>query len=270
MTKVAIFGAGGRMGAALATSIKDHPALALAAAVEQAGHPSQGIDSGTYSGTQPNGVKISADPEAAVSAADVVIDFTFHTVVPETARLVAKHKKAYILGTTGLSADELAAVNAAAEIVPVLMAPNFSLGVNLLLELVKQAASALSADGYDCEIVEMHHKHKKDAPSGTALALAKAAAAGRGIDFADAACYGREGIVGERAPGAIAVHAVRGGDVVGDHTVMFAADGERVELVHKASSRACFANGALRASEWLAAQAPGFKTMKDFLFGANA
>ena len=252
------------MGVALIQNISAHPALRLVAAVEQAGHAGQGLDSATFAGAGVNGVIISSDGDKAAAAADVVIDFTFHTSVPDVARLAAKHGKAYIVGTTGLTDDELNTVKEAATAVPVLIAPNFSVGVNLLLELVRQAAAVLDA-GYDCEVVEMHHKHKKDAPSGTALALAKAAAAGRGVDFATVACYGREGMTGERVPGTIAVHALRGGDVVGDHTVMFAADGERVEITHKATSRACLANGALRAAAWIHGKAPGFKTMKECL-----
>lgn len=264
MTSVAIFGAGGRMGAALIDSIRSFENLKLVAAVEQPGHLSVGQDSGTISGCPPNGVFITDDPVAAVVAADVVIDFTFHTVVSETAGLIRKHRKAYVLGTTGLTTEELAVVEAAATVVPVLMAPNMSLGVNLLLSLVKQAAAVLDA-GYDAEIVEMHHRHKRDAPSGTALALAKAVAAGREVNLDDVACYGREGITGERDAKTIAVHALRGGDVVGDHTVVFAAAGERVELVHKASNRGCFSGGALRAAEWLVTREPGFHSMREML-----
>lgn len=264
MISIAIMGAGGRMGAALVQNIKNFPNLKLVAAVEQPGHPMVGLDSGTVAGMPPNGVPVTDDPDAAVAAADVVIDFTFHAAVPSVAACVRRHRKAYVLGTTGLTPDELASVETAAQVVPVLMAPNMSLGVNLLLNLVKQAAAILDAS-YDIEIVEMHHRHKKDAPSGTALALAKAAAAGRGVDFDSVACYGREGITGERTPGTIAVHAVRGGDVVGDHVVMFAADGERVELVHKATGRGGLASGALRAAEWLVTQRPGFHALRDML-----
>ena len=266
MISIAVFGVGGRMGAALLKAISNYKNLKLVAAVEQPGHPLTGLDSGSAAGCPPNGIKITDDSAAAVEAADVVIDFTFHSVVPEIAGLVAKYKKAYILGTTGLTAEELAAVDDAAKVVPVMMAPNMSVGVNLLLDLVKQAAAVLTAGaGYDAEIVEMHHRHKRDAPSGTALALAKAVAAGRGIEFEDVALFGREGITGEREADTIAVHAVRGGDVVGDHTVVFAADGERIELVHKASGRGCFANGALRAAEWIVSKEPGYHQMRDVL-----
>ncbi len=264
MTSVAILGAGGRMGAALINSIRTYENLKLGAAVEQPGNPSVGLDSGTVSGCPPNGILVTDDISTAIATVDVVIDFTFHTAVPATAMLVKKHNKAYILGTTGLTTEELAAVETAAQTVPVLMAPNMSLGVNLLLSLVKQAASILN-EGYDAEIVELHHRHKKDAPSGTALALAKAVAAGREVDLEDVVCYGREGMTGERKPETIAIHAVRGGDIVGDHTVMFAADGERVEITHKATGRGCLSNGALRAAGWIVSKEPGFHSMRDML-----
>lgn len=257
-------GAGGRMGAALISTIRSYPNLKLVAAVEQPDHQAVCMDSGLFSGCQPNGVLVTYNAETAVAMADAVIDFTFHSVVPSTAALVKKHGKAYVLGTTGLVAEELAVVESAAESVPVMMAPNMSLGINLLLNLVKQAASVLNA-GYDAEIVEMHHRHKKDAPSGTALALAKAVAAGRGVDLDSVVCYGREGITGARESDTIAIHALRGGDVVGDHTVVFASDGERVELTHKASGRGCLANGALRAAEWIVTRGPGFHSMRDML-----
>ena len=193
-----------------------------------------------------------------------MIDFTFHTCVKENLANAVKCRQTYVLGTTGLTADELAAVDAAAKEIPICFAPNFSLGVNLLLELVRRAASVLDAS-YDAEIVEMHHRHKKDAPSGTALGLAQALAKGRGVNLDDVACYGREGIVGERPVGEIGVHAIRGGSVVGDHTVMFAADEERVEITHKAVSRAAFAKGALKASQWLEGRQPGLYNMRHVL-----
>ena len=264
MTSVAILGAGGRMGMALIGSIQTFQNLHLVAAVEQPGNPNVGLDSGMVSGTQPNGILVSDDIDAAVAASDVVIDFTFHTAVPETARLIKKYGKAYVLGTTGLTTEELSAVEATAQTVPVLMAPNMSMGVNMLLSLVKQAASILN-EGYDAEIVEMHHRHKKDAPSGTALALAKAVAAGRSVDLDQVVCYGREGMTGERNPETIAIHALRGGDVIGDHTVIFAADGERVELTHKATGRGCLSGGALRAAGWLVSKDPGFHSMREML-----
>ena len=263
--KVAIFGGSGRMGCALVRACPAFGDIELAAVAECPGNKFIGMDSGTLAGLAPNGVALTDDAAAAAAAADVIIDFTFHTAVPETARLAAEFCYGYVLGTTGLTPEELAAVNAAAKKIPVLTSPNMSLGVNLLLSLVRKAASVLGP-GYDAEIVEFHHRHKKDAPSGTALALAGALAEGRNTNCHDVACYGRHGVSeNERDHSEIAVHALRGGDVVGDHTVIFASDGERVELVHKASSRECFANGALRGALWLEGRAPGKYTMSDVL-----
>ncbi len=193
-----------------------------------------------------------------------VIDFSYHTAVPAGVEKAAKEGVPYVIGTTGLTADEQKSVDAAARTIPVVQSGNYSLGVNLLLNLVQTAAQVLGP-AYDVEVVEMHHRHKKDAPSGTALMLAKAAAAGRGANLDDVAVYGRKGMVGERPQGEIAVHALRGGSVVGDHTVMFAGDVERVEITHKAQSREAFAAGALRAAQWAAGRAPGIYTMRDVL-----
>ena len=182
-------------------------------------------------------------------AADVegVIDFSYHTAVPPSVEKAAAAGIPYVIGTTGITAEEQKVVDAAAKRIPVVQSGNYSLGVNLLLELVKKAASVLGPE-YDIEVTEMHHKHKKDAPSGTALMLAKSAAAGRGAS--DDFVYGRHGDIGERPVGEIAIHALRGGSVVGDHTVMFAGDLERVELTHKAQDRTAFAAGALKALAW--------------------
>lgn len=191
-----------------------------------------------------------------------VVDFSHHSGVPAFVTRAAAQGIPYVIGTTGLTPDEQKAVDAAARTIPVVQSGNYSLGVNLLLELVERAASVLGPE-YDIEIAEMHHRHKKDAPSGTALMLAKAAAKGRGRD--DSFVYGRHGDVGERPAGEIAVHALRGGSVVGDHTVMFAGDLERVELVHKAQDRAAFAAGALKALVWAKDKSPGIYTMRHVL-----
>lgn len=193
-----------------------------------------------------------------------VIDFSFHAALPGLIAKAAEQGIAYVIGTTGVTPEEQQAVDEAAKKIPVVQSGNYSLGVNLLLELVKKAASVLGPQ-YDIEVTEMHHRHKKDAPSGTALMLAKSAAAGRGVNFDDVAVYGRAGEPGERPVGEIAVHALRGGSVVGDHTVMFAGDVERVELTHKAQGREAFAAGALKALEWAAKQAPGIYNMRDVL-----
>ena len=240
--KVAILGAAGRMGHMLCDLVDRSEELELVAKCDVREE---------YPRTWP------AETEA-------VIDFTFHEAVPENITKAAEDGVVYILGTTGLTDEEQAAVDAAAKKIPVVQSGNFSLGINLLLGLVRKASEILGVE-YDCEVVEMHHRHKKDAPSGTALMLARAAADGRGQDFDDGSVFGREGIVGERPQGEIAVHALRGGSVIGDHTVMFAGDVERVELVHKAQSREAFAAGALRAALWAADKAPGLYNMRDVL-----
>ena len=240
--KIAIVGAAGRMGKMLTALADAEPELEVVAKVDVA----DGFDK-----TWPEGT-------------EAVIDFSFHSAVPGYIAAAAEQGVAYVLGTTGLAPEEQAAVDEAARRIPVVQSGNYSLGVNLLLNLVEKAAKALGP-GYDVEVVEMHHRHKKDAPSGTAIMLAKAAAAGRGVDFDAAAVYGRKGIVGERPAGEIAIHALRGGSVVGDHTVMFAGDVERVELTHKAQSREAFAAGALKAAQWAAGRRPGIYTMRDVL-----
>lgn len=191
-----------------------------------------------------------------------VIDFSYHIGVPAAITKAAEAGIPYVIGTTGITAEEQVAVDAAAKKIPVVQSGNYSLGVNLLLELVKKAASILGPE-YDIEVTEMHHKHKKDAPSGTALMLAKSAAAGRNV--ADDFVYGRHGDIGERPQGEIAIHALRGGSVVGDHTVMFAGDLERVEITHKAQDRAAFAAGALKALSWAKGKTPGIYTMQHVL-----
>ena len=251
--KLAILGGAGRMGQMLLANAKDL-GLDVVAVTEIPDSPLIGQPAAP-------GLVYQADWP---TQADTVIDFTFHAcVIPNLQNAVA-NRQAYVLGTTGLTPEERAAVDDAATRIPLCFAPNFSLGVNLLLGLVRRAAEVLD-DSYDAEIVEMHHRHKKDAPSGTALGLAQALAQGRGVNLDDEAIYGRHGIVGERPRGQIAVHALRGGSVVGDHTVIFAADEERVELTHKASSRAAFAKGALKAAQWLQGRDPSLYDMADVL-----
>ena len=240
--KIAIVGAAGRMGKMLTALADANPALEVVAKIDV----SEGYDKAW-----------PADTEA-------VVDFSFHSAVPAFVQKAAAEGIAYVIGTTGLSADEQSVVDEAAKRIPVVQSGNYSLGVNLLLNLVQIAAKVLGPE-YDVEVVEMHHRHKKDAPSGTALMLAKAAAEGRGVDFDKSAIYGRKGMVGERPEGEIAVHALRGGSVIGDHTVMFAGDVERVEITHKAQTREAFAAGALKAAVWAVAQRPGIYTMRNVL-----
>ena len=237
--KVAILGAAGRMGQMLC-KLAEGTDLEVVSKVDIA----DGFDR-----------EWSADVEG-------VIDFSYHTAVPPAITKAAAKGIAYVIGTTGLTPDEQQVVDEAAKKIPVVQSGNYSLGVNLLLELVNTAAKTLGPE-YDVEVVEMHHKHKKDAPSGTALMLAKSAAAGRGKK--DDFVYGRKGDIGERPVGEIAIHALRGGSVVGDHTVMFAGDVERVELTHKAQGREAFAAGALKALAWASGRRPGLYTMRDVL-----
>lgn len=239
--KIAVLGAAGRMGHML-VDLAAKRNLEVVAKVDVAAG---------YDATWPEGT-------------EGVVDFSYHTAVPANVEKAAAQGIPYVIGTTGLTPEEQARVDACKDRIAIVQSGNYSLGVNLLLDLVQKAAKALGK-GYDIEVVEMHHRHKKDAPSGTALMLAKSAANGRNIDFAANAVYGREGEVGERPEDEIAIHALRGGSVVGDHTVIFAGDVERVELTHKAQSREAFAAGALTALVWAKAQKPGAYTMRDVL-----
>ncbi len=263
--KIAILGAAGRMGQNLLRCACKIDGCEIVAATERSDHPAIGARVKELSGIRSECLSDALCytpiwPEDA----EAVIDFTFHTSVKENLENAVANSQAYVLGTTGLTEAEKAAVFAASAQIPIVWAPNMSLGVNLLLELVRRSASILGPD-YDVEIVEMHHRLKKDAPSGTALGLAEAVAEGRGVRLADVACYGREGITGERPAGEIGIHALRGGSVVGDHTVAFVADEERVEITHKANSRESFASGALRAALWLSQRKPGVYTMRHVL-----
>ena len=195
----------------------------------------------------------------------MVIDFSGHQGTAGNASRIAEWKKALVIGTTGLTPDEKKVIEQAAAKIPIVLAPNMSLGVNLLLSLVQKAAEALKGKGYDIEIIERHHRRKKDSPSGTAIGLGEAAAKGFGWDLKKVSVHGREGLVGERPVEQIGFHAVRGGDLIGDHTVLFAADGECIELSHRATSREAFALGALRAAVWVADRKAGLYSMRDVL-----
>ncbi len=268
MVKLCIIGAGGRMGKAITRCVQAQavPGLALSGALDRAQCPDVGADVGMVAGGVAAGVTIGSDLKAAIEGADAVIDFSQPTGMTETAQQLAANNIAWVIGTTGLGKDEQAAVDAASQKIPVVMAPNMSLGVNLLLQLVEEAASALRGRGYDIEIVERHHRRKKDSPSGTALGLGQAAARGMEWSLDDVAQHGRSGVVpGDRPTEEIGFHAVRGGDFIGDHTVIFAAEGESVELSHRATSRDTFAVGALQAAQWVAGREPGLYTMRDVL-----
>jgi len=265
--RVAIAGAGGRMGQALIAATLADPGLALAAAVDVPGSAAIGRDAGANAG-RPTGVVVTSDVAAAVAAADVFVDFTRPEGTLAHLPACVAAGCAMVIGTTGLSTEHKSAIAAAAASIPIVLAPNMSVGVNVLLSLVEESARLLGP-AYDVEIVEMHHRHKIDAPSGTALGLGEAAARGAGRELADCAVYAREGVTGERVPGTIGFAVLRGGDVVGEHTVVFAGAGERIELAHRATSRENFAGGALRAARYVARRReerrPGLATMKDVL-----
>ena len=262
-TKVVIAGTSGRMGHALLEGVLADANLQLHAALDRADSPQIGQDAGAHLGKN-TGVKITSDIVAALKNADVLVDFTR----PEASLAYLEACKQvgvkHVIGTTGFTVEQKAKIAAAAKEIAVVFAPNMSVGVTLLLDLVEQAAKVLN-DGYDIEVVEMHHRYKVDAPSGTALRLGEAAAQGLGQDLNDCAIYAREGVTGEREAGKIGFATLRGGDVVGDHTVVFAGIGERVEITHKASSRATFALGALRAARFLQSKSTGLFDMRDVL-----
>lgn len=241
MTKIIITGSKGRMGQALLSCVSIHPELQVVGQIDQ-----------------------DDDLRTEIGKTDVVIDFSSHQATGEITNLCVANSKAMVIGTTGHSDAARAQIIAAAAKIPIVFASNFSTGVNTLFWLTRKAAEILGP-GFDLEIIEMHHRMKKDAPSGTAKTLAEILAGVRKVQLAKASRHGREGIVGERTSEEIGIHSVRGGDVVGDHTVIFSTAGERLELTHKASSRDTFANGALRAAAWVARQCPGLYDMQDVL-----
>ncbi|MCC7325321.1 MAG: 4-hydroxy-tetrahydrodipicolinate reductase [Burkholderiales bacterium] len=248
--RVVVAGAGGRMGRALIEAVLHDPRLALSAALDIPGSEALGHDAGTQC-AKTTGVVVGSDLDAALAVSDVLVDFTRPAGTLMHVAGCVRHGVAAVVGTTGLDAAERATLAQAAQRIPIVFAANMSVGVNVLLSLVEDAARALGP-GYDIEIVEMHHRHKVDAPSGTALRLGEAAAVGAGRALADSAVYARDGGTGERRAGTIGFASLRGGDVVGEHMVVFAGDGERVEIVHRATSRHLFAAGALRAVEFVA------------------
>ncbi len=262
-TAIAITGAAGRMGQALLRLAAADAGLRVVAAIEREGHPLLGRDAGTAVGLEALGVTLSADL-GAIAAADVVIDFSDPRAVARHVAEARGRGKALVIGTTGVAAATETAIREAAAEVGVVWAPNMSVGVNLLAELVRQAARVLGLD-YDAEIVETHHRHKQDAPSGTALLLARAVAGGRDQSLEAVAVYGREGLTGARPAGEIGVHAVRSGAVVGDHVVTLASETEILGFSHRAMTRDVFAAGALRAAAWVAGRPPGLYGMRAVL-----
>lgn len=262
--KIGIIGCAGRMGRMLIAEALATDGCGLAGGTEREGSPDIGRDLGGLAGRDPIGVAVSDDLEALVAASDAILDFTAPATSLVLAPLAARAGVALVCGTTGLEPRHHDTLRAAAKSIPVVQAYNMSIGVNLLLGLAKQVAGVLGAD-YDIEILEMHHRHKVDAPSGTALAIGRAAADGRGIDLESASQRVRDGHTGPRRRGDIGFATLRGGDVVGEHALIFAAEGERIELAHKASSRAVFARGAVRAAMWTQDRPPGLYSMRDVL-----
>ncbi|MCB6184505.1 4-hydroxy-tetrahydrodipicolinate reductase [Leeia sp. TBRC 13508] len=261
--RIAVAGASGRMGRELLLAVHNDENAVLSAALDRAGNDFIGQDAGMMIGA-PNGIKITDDIESALANSDVLIDFTRPEATLAHLAICRKLGVKLVIGTTGFSDEQKAEIEAASKETAIMMAPNMSVGVNVLLKLLQQAAKALD-EGYDIEIVEMHHRYKVDAPSGTALRLGEVIADTLGRDLKTDAVYGREGVTGERDPKTIGFATMRGGDVVGDHTVVFAGIGERIEISHKASSRATFAQGALRASHFLGNNKTGLFDMHDVL-----
>lgn len=263
--RLVVVGAGGRMGRNLVKAISEMPGAVLHAAIERAGSPLIGQDSGVLAGLQPNGIPVTEDALSAFVGAQGVIDFTSPAATVEFAALAAQARLVHVVGTTGLGEADFVKLKAAARHSILIQSGNFSLGVNMLAALVKQAAKALQA-GWDIEIVEMHHRMKVDAPSGTALLLGEAAAKGRGVSLSNAAVKSREGHTGARPEGVIGFQALRGGTVIGDHNVILAGNGERIELRHIAEDRALFAQGAVKAALWGWKHGrSGYYTMADVL-----
>lgn len=264
MIKVIIAGAAGRMGQRVAYMVEQHPGLTYAGAFEAAGHPDIGRDAGLIALGKENGVIIGEGLESVIDDGDVIIDFTFHKATMEFAKIAAKHGRAMVIGTTGLTAENLDELAELAKNFPCVQAPNMSICVNALFKLVKKTAAILG-DDYDIEIVEAHHNKKKDSPSGTALKLGEMAAEGVNRNLEEVGVYERSGIIGERKPKEIGIQAIRAADIVGEHTVYFAGPGERIELTHRAHSRDHFAKGAATAAAWLAGKENGVYSMFDVL-----
>jgi len=262
--RIAVLGADGRMGRALTRAvIAAGPRAVLAVATERPGHASIGKDAGTLAGGEPSGVVLT-DALPTRHEADVWIDFTAASVTESVATAAAAQGVGLVVGTTGLGTHARAALDVAALRIPVVYAANYSVGINVMLKLIADAARALGPD-YDMEIVETHHRAKKDAPSGTALSLAQALAEASGRDLTAAARYARHGDIGARSSSEIGIQTLRGGDVVGDHTVFFLGNGDRIEITHRASTRDTFAVGAVRAALWVAGCQPGLYDMRNVL-----
>lgn len=261
---VGVIGAGGRMGRMLIEAVQDNSQTTLSAAIERQGSSLVGADAGEVAAIERLNVKIVDDLVAVINDIDVLIDFSLPDATEQNMQTCAEHKVAMVIGTTGFSEQQEQVLFEASKHIAIVYAGNYSTGVNLSLKLLGMAAKAFGSSA-DVEIIEAHHKHKIDAPSGTAYMMAEAVAEARGQNLKDAAIYGREGQTGAREAGTIGIHAVRGGEIIGDHTVMFIADGEVVEITHRARARMTFAAGAVRAATWVIEQKTGQYNMQDVL-----
>lgn len=264
MIRLVVAGTAGRMGKTILQLAVQDKAFKIVGGLEERGHAVLGQDLGSVIGCDLKGVKVTQDATVTLKNADVLIDFSHFTALPENLKAAVKTQTAYVIGTTGIPEDMLRKVKNASKRIPVIQSPNMSVGVNLLFKLAALAGKVLD-ESYDLEITEIHHRMKKDAPSGTAMKLLEILLEARGRDIEKDVIYGREGETGAREKGKIGVFALRGGDVIGDHTVSFFGDGERIELVHKASSRDAFARGALLAAKFLAKRKPGLYHMRQVL-----
>lgn len=264
MIKVIVTGAGGRMGARLVSLIKESSDLQLVGAIERKGHPAVGSDAGEVAGCVRTGVVVTDNLAALAERADVLIDFTAPDATLMHLAIMAASRKAMVIGTTGLSANQIVELQKTAKSIPCVFSPNMSVGINVVLKVLAEMARAFGED-YDIEVTEAHHRLKKDAPSGTALKIAQVLADATGRDLDQVAAYGRKGMIGERKRGEIGIQVIRAGDIVGDHTVLFGGSGERIEVTHRAQSRDTFARGALRAAQWVVTRPPGLYDMHDVL-----
>ena len=261
---VGVIGAGGRMGRMLIEAVQDNPQTTLNAAIERQGSSLVGADAGEVAAIGRLEVQIVDDLKAVINDIDVLIDFSLPDATEQNMQICAANKVAMVIGTTGFNEQQEQVLTEASKQIAIVYAGNYSTGVNLSLKLLGMAAKAFGSDA-DVEVIEAHHKHKIDAPSGTAYMMAEAVAEARGQNLKDVAVYGREGQTGERKAGSIGIHAIRGGEIIGDHTVMFIADGEVVEITHRARARMTFAAGAVRAATWVIKQEVGQYNMQDVL-----
>ncbi len=264
MINVIVAGAAGRMGCRLVALIKESTTLTLAGAIEEKGHRAVGNDAGETAGCGRVGIPITDDFAALLGRGEVVVDFSAPEATLQHVRMAAQHRRAMVIGTTGFTAPQLEELKSLACQFPCVLSPNMSVGINLIYKVISEMAKTLG-DDYDIEVIEAHHRLKKDAPSGTALKIAEVLAKAVSRDLGQVGVYARKGLIGERKKGEIGIQTIRAGDIVGDHTILFGGMGERIEVTHRASSRDTFVGGALRAARWVVRQPPGLYDMMDVL-----